>query len=120
MPTVTITNEKRSITVPEGTNLRKAALRHGVSLYSGADRYLNCRGLGLCGTCRVHVKSGRENLSRVGFWEWLMTRFHPFRWWVRIGEEDKMRLACRTKVLGDVEIETRPPLNLHGQEKFWV
>lgn len=120
MPTVTIKNEKKSIDVPEGANLRRAAMREGVELYSGPDRYLNCRGLGMCGSCRVHVTSGKENVSRIGLWEWFMTRFHPLRWWVRIGEEDKSRLACQTKVYGDVDIETHPPMNLHGTEKFWA
>ena len=120
MPTVKIKNEKKSIDVPEGANLRRAAMRQGVELYSGLDRYLNCRGFGACGSCRVHVTSGQENVSKVGLWEWFMTRFHPLRWWVRIGEEDKSRLACQTTVNGDIEIETHPPMNLHGTEKFWA
>ena len=118
MPNVKFINEKRTVEVPEGANLRKEAMKNGAELYSGPDRYLNCRGFGLCGCCRVHVKSGKENLNRMGVWEWLMTRFHPIRWWVRIGEEDKMRLACQTKIYGDCEIEERPEMNLHG-EKFW-
>ena len=28
------------------------------------SRIFNCRGLGLCGTCRVLVKKGMENLNK--------------------------------------------------------
>jgi hypothetical protein len=35
-----------------------------------------------------------------------------------IGNEDTMRLACRTKVLGDMEVETGPELNLFGENFF--
>jgi hypothetical protein len=29
-----------------------------------------------------------------------------------------LRLSCQAKVYGDIEVETQPPLNLHG-ERFW-
>jgi hypothetical protein len=35
-----------------------------------------------------------------------------------IGNEDTMRLACRTKVLGDIEVQTGPQLNLFGENFF--
>jgi hypothetical protein len=35
-----------------------------------------------------------------------------------IGHEDTMRLACQTKVLGDMEVETGPQLNLFGENFF--
>ena len=37
-----------------------------------------------------------------------------------MGKEKEIRMACQTRVIGngEVEVETRPPLNLHG-EKFW-
>ena len=35
-----------------------------------------------------------------------------------IGNEDTMRLACRTQVLGDIEVETGPQLNLFGENFF--
>ncbi|MCA9027897.1 MAG: (2Fe-2S)-binding protein [Planctomycetaceae bacterium] len=118
MPTVKFTNEKRSIDVPEGANLRKEAMKNGVELYSGPHRYFNCRGNGLCCSCRVYVKGGSENVSRRGFWEWLNTWIHPLGFFTRIGHEKEMRLACQTRVYGDCEIEARPEMNLHG-EKFW-
>ena len=57
MPKVTFVygKEKKEVEVPEGANLREEALKAGVPVYAGLHRYLNCHGLGLCGTCRVLV-----------------------------------------------------------------
>ncbi len=118
MPTVTFVKEKKSIDVPEGANLRVEAMKNGVELYSGPHRYLNCRGNGLCCSCRVHVVDGQNNVSSRGFWETLNTWINPLGFFSRIGHEKEMRLACQTKVLGDCKVEARPELNLHG-EKFW-
>jgi ferredoxin len=35
-----------------------------------------------------------------------------------IGNESTMRLACQTKVLGDMTVETRPPVDLYGENFF--
>jgi ferredoxin len=32
-----------------------------------------------------------------------------------IGNESQMRLACQTKVKGDITVTTQPPLNLVGE-----
>jgi len=114
MPKVTFTKEKKEIEVPEGANLRQEARKAGVQLYRGIDRYLNCRGLGACGTCRVLVKKGMENLSPKGRLE----RCKLATMMSSIGFEDEMRLACQVQVNGDCSIETTPALNLSG-ENFW-
>ena len=69
MPKVNFVSEKKEIEVPAGSNLRQEAKMAGIELYNGMDHYLNCRGLGLCGTCRVLVKSGMENLNKKTFME---------------------------------------------------
>ena len=114
MPKVTIANEKRDIEVPAGANLRQAAREAGVEIYGGVHRFLNCRGLGLCGTCRVLVKKGMENLSPRGPLE----RFKLATMLSSIGHEDEMRLSCQVRVNGDCTIETHPPFNWEG-ENFW-
>ena len=119
MPTVTFVNDKKSIEVPEGANLRKEALKQGVELYSGPYRYLNCRGMGLCCSCRVKVEEGAENLSPPGWWERLHMLINPFGFFAKLGSEKPIRLACQTRVYGDCKVEARPPLNWHGEEKFW-
>src|SRR5689334_1704812 len=63
MPKVVIVNEKKEIDVPQGANLRKSVREAGVEVHGTVETYLNCMGNGLCGTCRVLVKKGMENLN---------------------------------------------------------
>ena len=118
MPKVVFVNEKQEIDVPAGSNLREAARKAGISVYKGLDRYLNCRGLGLCGTCRVLVKQGMENLNAKTLMERLNLNLHPLSMLATLGHEDEMRLSCQTTVNGDCTIETRPAFNWTG-ENFW-
>jgi len=118
MPKVTFVKEKKSVEVPAGTNLRKAAKRNGINLYPGPHQYVNCMGNGLCASCRVQVKKGAENLSPPGAWERLTRFLNPIWFFARIGHEEDMRLACQCTVEGDVEVETQPPLN--QCDKFWA
>lgn len=121
MPTVKFVKEKKTIEVPEGTNLRKAAMKAGVEVYPGIHKVLHCPGLGMCTTCMVHVTKGADNLSPAGVWEKMNAGnlvLHPISFLSRLGQEKEMRLSCQTKVLGDIEVETQPEFNWHG-EKFW-
>ena len=118
MPKVVFVNEKQEIEVPAGANLRREATKAGIQLYRGVDRYLNCRGLGLCGTCRVIVKSGMENLNKKTLMERANFSMHPLTSFAYIGHEDEMRLSCQCQVNGDVSVEVRPEPNLCG-ENFW-
>ena len=118
MPKVVFVNEKKEVEVKAGTNLRQAATEAGVSVYKGIDRYLNCFGFGLCGTCRVLVKKGMENLSAPTRRERFNLNLHPLTALARIGHEDEMRLSCQTIVNGDCTIETKPAFNWSG-ENFW-
>jgi ferredoxin len=114
MPKVKFIKEKKEIEVPAGANLRQEARKAGIEVYSGLARYLNCFGHGTCGTCRVLVKKGMENLSPKG----RMERFTLARMLATIGHENEMRLSCQVQVNGDCEIETRPGFNWSG-ENFW-
>ena len=119
MPKITILNEqKKEIEVPAGANLRTSLREAGVEVYSGIDKYLNCRGLGLCGTCAVLVKKGMEGLSKKTLREKFNFTFHPKSSFAVIGHEDEMRLACQCKVNGDCAVETTPSFNVSG-ENFW-
>jgi ferredoxin len=118
MPKVVFVNEKQEIEVAAGANLREAARQAGIAIYKGLDQYLNCRGLGLCGTCRVLVKKGMENLSPKSTMERINFNTHPLTMLARIGHEEEMRLSCQVRVNGDCTIETRPALNWSG-ENFW-
>ncbi len=118
MPKVVIANEKKEIDVPQGANLRCEMMKAGIEVYPWLNRYLNCYGNGLCGTCKVLVKKGMENLSPKTLRERFNFNFHPMTMMAAIGHEDELRLSCQVQVNGDCTIESRPPLNLSG-ENFW-
>jgi len=116
---ITILNEgKKEIEVEKGTNLRQALRGADVEVYRHIFKYLNCRGLGLCATCQVLVKSGMENLSKKTLREKFAFTFEPKASFAVIGHEDEMRLSCQVQVDGDCSIEVRPAFNLSG-EVFW-
>ncbi|MFM8292217.1 MAG: 2Fe-2S iron-sulfur cluster-binding protein [Planctomycetia bacterium] len=114
MPTITFTNEKKEIQVPAGANLRKEALRAGVDLYPGIHKVANCHGWGSCGSCRVLVTKGMENTSPKGVLESARLAVSL----AAIGNEQTMRLACQTRVNGDITVTTRPAMNLYGENFF--
>jgi len=126
MPIVNFVNEKKQIEVPVGANLRKEARKHGIQLYSHVHKVVNCHGLGLCGTCRVLITKGMENANPMTWME--RSQFHPvgvcalanfgMAMMAYVGHEDTMRLACKTKVYGDMDVVTHPPLNLFGENFF--
>lgn len=122
MPTVTFTNLKKKILVPEGSNLRREALRNGIPMHAGPHRVFNCHGNGFCASCRVRIVAGGENLRRKKWWENLLATvlfpLNPLWLFARIGHEDDLTLACQTRVQGDCEVEATPPMNWHG-EKYW-
>ena len=130
MPVVKFVKEKKEVEVPEGANLRKVALSAGVELYNGINgfcaglsRSMNCHGFGLCGTCKVLVTSGMENTNKMGLYEKAKFRGLPviepiLAAMSYIGNEETMRLACRTTVHGDIEVETCPKFNVFGENFF--
>lgn len=114
MAKVTIANKKVELELAEGSNLRKEALRNGVQVYEGMERFIHCMGFGLCGTCQVNVKKGKENLSP----KTLIERLTLSRMMATIGNEEEIRLSCQCKVNGDCTIQTQPGFNWAG-ENFW-
>jgi ferredoxin len=114
MPRVKFVNEKQELEVPVGANLREEALKNGIQVYRGIERFLHCMGKGLCGTCKVIVKEGKDNLSP----KTTLEKVALFRMLSSIGQENQLRLSCQCKVNGDCEIITQPGLNWTG-ENFW-
>ncbi|HPR65429.1 MAG TPA: 2Fe-2S iron-sulfur cluster-binding protein [Thermoanaerobaculia bacterium] len=86
-PRVRFRSDKQEGEIPEGSTLLDAALQLGVILSHV------CGGIGSCGTCRVRILNGQENLSE------------------KVEEEEArdlapdVRLACQSHLHGDVEAD---------------
>ena len=117
MPTVTYRG--RTVACEAGAILREVLLDAGETPHNGGSRTLNCRGHGSCGTCAVAVSPapasasasasedgdgpGRERIvSDVGRRERARLSVPPH------DPDSGLRLACRTRVYGDVVVEKRP------------
>ena len=134
MPVVKFVNEKKEIEVPEGAVLRSEAIKAGINLNCGVNgigasvnKIVNCHGFGLCGTCRVLITQGMDNCNKLTSREWLKFKTpmpspvlvpDPIPILAYIGHEENMRLACMTKVFGDIEVESSPDINLFGENFF--
>ena len=97
MPKVVVEDLDRTLMVPPGANLRESLLGAGVTLYAFLPALLNCRGRGLCGTCRVKVTEGEENLTPRTAHEMKKLKKRP-----------DLRLACQVAVRGDCKVLTLP------------
>jgi ferredoxin len=87
--------EGRAIHCEPGENLRDVLLREGLSPHNEGARWLNCRGLGSCGTCAIKVKGALPPLTRMERWRLSFPPHVP---------EHGLRLACQLRVLGDLEL----------------
>ncbi len=98
MPKVKFINEIISVDVPQGAILRDVAIAQGIEIYRGMWTHINCRGMGICGRCRIWVLSNKSNVSKPSLIrERLVHRV-----------KGDLRLACQVRITGDVEIKTRP------------
>lgn len=78
-----------------GDNLRKILLDNDVNLYNGNASFINCRGIGTCGTCAVMVAG---EVSEVTWQDQTRRSLPPH------SPTKNLRLACQVKVLGDVRV----------------
>ena len=118
MPKVTFVKEKQEVEVPEGANLRREAMKAGVSALPrhqplpqlpGSRPVRHLPGSGQKGHGEPQHKTLIEARNLAA---------HPLTMFAAIGHEDEMRLACQVHVNGDCAIETKPALNVTG-ENFW-
>lgn len=78
-----------------GSTLRDVILKYDLSVHNGNARFINCRGLGTCGTCAVKITGSISPSTKREKWR---LNFPPH-------QHDKgLRLACQVKVLGDIEV----------------
>jgi len=120
MPTIKFVNEKVTAEAADGEDIRSVAKKNGVQIYEGPHTVVNCMGFGLCGSCSVAIKNGNGNCTPPTLRERFLSKLlSPLPLLKIIGNPDKdVRLACQTRVSGDVDVETHPPIDWHG-EKFW-
>ena len=112
MPKVKFYKEKLEVEVAEGANLREVARKAGVEIYPGINKVLNCLGNSSCGSCRVLVINGTvKNTSTRTFLERMRFKLS----YLNIGDEEELRLSCQTRVLGDIEVFTKPAFNWTGK-----
>ncbi len=93
MPTVKF--QGKTFTCSEGANLRKILLENKLDLYNGNAKYINCRGIGSCGTCAVEI------IGEVSPPNW---KDRGRRSLPPHSLTKNRRLACQTNVLGDIEV----------------
>lgn len=93
-----------------GANLRKVLIEHDVNLYNGNAKWINCRGIGSCGTCAVMI----EGDVSVANWKDRRRRSLPPH-----NAERPLRLACQTKVLGDIKVTKYDQFWGQGQQVMW-
>eukprot|EP00959_Pyramimonas_sp_CCMP1952_P417611 8749481-Pyramimonas_sp.AAC.1 len=58
--TVTVKYRGKSIEVRKGARLRTALLKNGATPHNEGAVYINCRGIGSCGTCAVEICGRQE------------------------------------------------------------
>ena len=94
---VTFEKQNRTLKVEPGANLREAAIAAKLGIYAHIFKLLNCRGRGLCATCRVEIVSGRvpernevenKNLARA------------------LKKNPNLRLACQIPVKDNLVVRT--------------
>ncbi len=100
MPLVFFEREGKTLSVNAGWNLRKLAKANGINVYRGLNKVFNCRGNGLCGTCKVEVFASQESdvNPRTGMEEAKLKNF----------TNPHLRLSCQVKVHGNIRVKTQP------------
>lgn len=94
--------EGKTLECHHGETIKKALNRHQLSPHRQGSQFLHCPSIGTCGTCAVKVEGKVSEMTPIEKWR---MGFPPH------SLISKLRLACQTKVLGDVRIEKK--------EGFW-
>ncbi len=108
MPTVYA--QGKTIECNVGDNLRTVLLKHGVDLYNGGATVINCHGIGTCGTCAVQVEG---EVSEANWRDRTRRSLPPH------SPDRPLRLACQTKVMGDVRVKKLDGFWGQGDRMVW-
>jgi len=107
----TIKAQGKTFDCETGANLRQVLLKHDVDLYNGQAQVINCRGIGTCGTCAVQI----EGSVSAANWRDLTRRSLPPH-----SADRDLRLACQTRVLGDLRVTKYDEFWGQGTEPVWT
>ena len=108
MPTVSA--QGKVVDCELGANLRQVLLAHGIDLYNGQSKVINCHGLGTCGTCAVQIEGEVSAPNWKDKTRRSLPPHHPDR---------NLRLACQTQVLGDVKVTKYDGFWGQGDTPVW-
>lgn len=97
MPTLEF--KQKIIEINSGKSLRSQLLDAGLSPHNGQSQWLNCKGLGTCGTCAIKIIQG--TCTKPTPMEKWRLNFPPFE----NGLSKGIRLACQTHLISDGKAE---------------
>ena len=86
----------KTIEAKHNANIRKILRNAGLTPHNGNAEFLNCKGLGTCGTCAVEIKGEVSPMTKREKWR---LNFPPHQL------DSNLRLACQCKVLSDLYIQ---------------
>ncbi|MCI0706804.1 MAG: hypothetical protein L0Y80_04870 [Ignavibacteriae bacterium] len=117
MPAIHFERERKSLDVLPGTNLRTAALKSGIELYSTLHRVFHANlEMGPvkfpCGADVIEIVEGKGINARTPEEEAVIAG----RWFLKRKVAPNMRLACQVAVNGDVTVRTMPVRELDKEE----
>lgn len=101
----------KAINCDREANLRKVLLENDIDLYNGKASTINCHGVGTCGTCCVAVEG---DVSEPQMREKIRMSLPPH------SQASGRRLACQTKVLGDVRVTKYEGFWGQGSDTEWT
>ena len=95
MLNITFEKQNRTLKAEAGENLRELAIKNKLSVYPHLLKILNCRGRGLCTSCKVEIVSGKVAPRNEIEQEKLAKKKNP-----------NLRLACQVTVEDDLVVRT--------------
>jgi ferredoxin len=101
----------KTIECDERANLRKVLLHNGIDLYNGSAFFINCRGIGSCGTCAVKV----EGEVSAANWRDNARRSLPPH-----SPTSNLRKKSQTQVLGNVKVTKFDGFWGQGSQIVWT
>ncbi len=107
----TITAQGKTFTCSRGENLRRVLLQHNIDLYNGQAKLINCRGIGSCGTCTLEIEG---EVSQANWKDKARRSLPPH------SPQKNRRLACQTKVNGDLKLTKYDGFWGQGDHVVWT